>query len=256
MSNFNLDFKNKVCYVTGAAAGIGRATALAFAKNGAKVACVDINEKGLSDTVAQIRANGSEAISITCNTSDAKQISQSLAKTIETFGSLNIAFNNAGIEGIPGNTANCTEENWDKVLDINLKGVWLCMKYQIPLMQKHGGGSIVNCASIAGLVGFQNSPAYVASKHGMIGLTKTAALEFARENIRINAVCPGVIQTEMIDRFVQGNKNLLDQLSAGEPIGRIGTPDEIASAVLWLSSTGASFVTGHALTVDGGWVAQ
>ena len=175
---------------------------------------------------------------------------------VQEFGGLHVAFNNAGVEGDQAPTAECTSQNWDQVIGVNLKGVWLCMKYELPAMMAAGGGSIVNCSSIAGLVGFPNIPAYAASKHGVIGLTKTAALEYATRNIRVNAVCPGVIQTPMIDRFVRDDEAARAGLAAGEPMERLGTPEEIASAVLWLASPGASFTTGHALAVDGGWVAR
>jgi NAD(P)-dependent dehydrogenase (short-subunit alcohol dehydrogenase family) len=179
-----------------------------------------------------------------------------IARTIAVYGRIDAAFNNAGIEGQTAPTAECTEENWDRVLSVNLKGVWLCMKAEIPHMLNQGGGAIVNCASNAGLVGFAGSPAYVASKHGIVGLTKTAALDYAKRGIRVNAVCPGVIRTPMIERFTGGDQSAEAALSAGEPIGRLGTPEEIADALLWLSSPGASFVTGQAIAVDGGWIAQ
>jgi NAD(P)-dependent dehydrogenase (short-subunit alcohol dehydrogenase family) len=172
------------------------------------------------------------------------------------WGRIDFAFNNAGIEGTQALTPECSAENWDRVIDVNLRGVWLCLKYQIPEMLKQGRGSIVNCSSIAGLIGFPGIPAYVASKHGVIGLTKTAALEFAKKNIRVNAICPGVIQTPMIDRFVHGEAKIQKQFIDGEPVGRIGTPEEIAAAALWLCSESSSFVTGHSLIVDGGWLAQ
>ena len=177
-------------------------------------------------------------------------------KTIATYGRLDYAFNNAGIEGTSAPVQDCTEENWDKTIGVNLKGVWLCMKYEIPEMLKQGKGVIINTASVAGLVGFQGLPAYVASKHGIIGLTKTAALECAQLGIRVNAVCPGVIQTSMIDRLTGNKKEAIEQFTGLEPVGRFGQPEEIANAVIWLCSDEASFVTGVAMPVDGGFVAQ
>lgn len=248
------NFKNKVAIVTGGSYGIGRATAIAFSKKGAKVVIADwIEDK---ETLNQIKANGADALFIKCDVSKAEDVHQMVKKTIETFGQLDYAFNNAGIEGIRGSTMDCSEENWDKTLAINLKGVWLCMKYELPELLKQGKGSIVNCASIAGMIGYPDLPAYVASKHGIIGLTKTAALEFAKSNIRINAVCPGVIKTAMIDRLTGNKKEAEDQYASMEPVGRLGTPEEVANAVLWLCSDEASFVTGHAMAVDGGWLAQ
>jgi NAD(P)-dependent dehydrogenase (short-subunit alcohol dehydrogenase family) len=248
--------KDRVAFVTGASSGIGRATALAFAGQGAKVACVDVLEKSGVETCEAINRAGGQAIFIRCDVSKSADVKQAVDKTIDTFGRIDFAFNNAGIEGSQAATPDCTEENWDRVININLKGVWLCMKYQIPRMLAQGSGVIVNCSSIAGMVGFQGIPAYTASKHGVLGLTKTAALEFAKTKLRVNAVCPGVIQTPMIDRFVHGEAQIRNQLTAGEPVGRVGEPDEVASAVLWLCDDSASFVTGHALAVDGGWTAQ
>lgn len=248
------NMKDKVAIVTGASFGIGRATALAFAKAGAKVAVVDVIED--EETVNLIREAGGEAIFIRCDVSNAADVERMVRTTVETFGGLDYAFNNAGIEGAGGPIHECTEENWDRTIGVNLKGIWLCMKYQIPHMRERGKGAIVNCASIAGLVGFPGLPAYVASKHGVIGLTKTAALENARAGIRVNAVCPGVIRTPMIDRFTGHRKEAEQQFENQEPIGRMGEPEEVASAVLWLCSDGASFVTGDALAVDGGWIAQ
>lgn len=256
MLNTGNSFKGKVAFITGASSGIGRATALAFAREGADVAIADILMDEGVQTAHAIEKMGRKVLLIKCDVSQGEEIRSAVNKTIETFGHLDCAFNNAGTEGKPGITAECTEENWDKVIQVNLKGVWLCMKHEIAQMLKQGGGSIVNCSSIAGLVGFQGSPAYVASKHGVIGLTKTAALEYAKTKIRVNAVCPGVIQTPMIDRFTHGDPQAQKQLADAEPMGRVGRPEEIAEAVLWLSSGGASYVTGHAMAIDGGWVAQ
>ena len=248
------EFKNKVIIVTGGSFGIGRATAVSFAKRGAKVAVVDwIEDK---ETVKLVKKTGSEAIFIKCDVSKTADVKNMVKKTVAKFGRLDYAFNNAGIEGMNGQTPDCTEENWDKTIGINLKGVWLCMKYEIPQMLKTGHGVIINCASIAGLVGFPGLPAYVASKHGVAGLTKTTALEFVKKGIRVNAVCPGVIKTPMIDR-VTGKKKEVEQAYANmEPIGRMGDPEEVAEAVAWLCSDAASFVTGISMPVDGGWVAQ
>lgn len=246
----------KVAFVTGGSSGIGKATALQFAKRGDAVAVVDVNSKQASDTLKLIKDANGTAFFIECDVSKDDQVQAAIKQTLKQYGRLDYAFNNAGIEGAQAVTADCSLENWDRVININLKGVWLCMKYQIPEMLKQGGGAIVNCASIAGLVGFPGIPAYTASKHGVIGLTKCAALEYAKQNIRINAVCPGVIQTPMIDRFAHGEAQIRNQLAAGEPVGRMGKPDEIASTVLFLCSEDSTFVTGHPMVVDGGWVAQ
>jgi NAD(P)-dependent dehydrogenase (short-subunit alcohol dehydrogenase family) len=247
-------FKDKVAIVTGGASGIGRATAFAFAKKGAKVAVVDWKEN--DEMVDLIKELGSEAIFIKCDVSKTAEVQAMVAKTIAAFGRLDYTFNNAGIEGTQANTTDCSEENWDKTISVNLKGIWLCMKYEIPEMLKQGKGVIVNCASVAGLIGFAGLPAYVASKHGVVGLTKTTALEYAKLGIRVNVVCPGVIQTPMIDRLTGKTKESIEQFTGLEPMGRFGLPEEIANAVVWMCSDEASFVTGHAMTVDGGFVAQ
>ncbi len=208
------------------------------------------------ETVQRIRDAGGKAIFVKTDVSKAAEVMALVDNAVSTYGRLDCAFNNAGIEGITAPTADCTEENWDRVIDINLKGVWLCMKYEIPEMLKRSGGAIVNTASVAGLVGFQGSPAYCASKGGVIQLTKTTALEYATKGIRINAVCPGVIRTPMVERVTGGKPELEVQFTALEPVGRMGAPGEVAEAVLWLCSDAASFVTGHPLVVDGGFVAQ
>lgn len=247
-------FKNKVAIVTGGSFGIGKATAIAFAKKGAKVVIADLVED--AEAVNAIKALGGELNFIKCDVSKAEDVKAMIEKTIATFGRLDYAFNNAGIEGSNGTTQECTEENWDKTIAVNLKGIWLCMKYEIPEILKQGKGVIINCASVAGLIGFPGLPAYVASKHGVIGLTKTSALECAKLGIRVNAVCPGAIKTPMIDRITGNKKEVEEQFTGLEPIGRLGQPEEVANAVLWLCSDEASFVTGHAMAVDGGWVAQ
>jgi len=247
-------FKDKIALVTGASSGIGKATALAFAKKGTKVVIADLTED--PETIDLIENLGGEAIFVKCDVSKNSDVKALIEKAIATFGGLDFAFNNAGIEGTPAPVQDCSEENWDKTIGVNLKGIWLCMKYEIPLMLKKGNGVIVNCSSVAGLVGFQGLPAYVASKHGVIGLTKTAALECAKLGIRVNAVCPGVIKTPMMDRLTADKKEVEDQFARLEPIGRFGLPEEIANAVVWLCSDEASFVTGLTMPVDGGFVAQ
>jgi len=248
--------QDKVAIVTGGSAGIGRATALAFARNGRKVAVADIDEEAGQETVQLIQDEGHEAFFIKTDVAKSDQVKRMVEKTVEKYGRLDCAFNNAGIEGEQAATAESSLENWQRVIDINLNGVFYSMKYEIPEMLKTGGGSIVNMASVAGRVGFVNIPAYTASKHAVNGLTKTAALEYAQQNIRVNAVCPGIIKTKMIDRFTGGTEEGMEQMKSMEPIGRMGEPEEVADAVMFLCSKKASFVTGHPLVVDGGFVAQ
>lgn len=247
-------FKDKVALVTGASFGIGRAAAIAFAKRGAKVVLVDWMED--YETYNAIKDLGGEVVFYECDISKSSEVEATHAKTIEHFGRLDYAYNNAGIEGATAKTQDYTDENWDKVIDVNLKGVFLCMKHQIPQMLKNGKGVIVNCASIAGIIGFEGLPAYVASKHGIIGLTKTAALENAKSGIRVNVVCPGVIKTPMVSRSTGDKKELIEQYEKLEPMGRLGNPEEVAEAVIWLCSDQASFITGHSMMVDGGWTAK
>lgn len=249
-------FNGKSAIITGAASGIGAATAEAFARAGASVMLADVQEKSLREVAARIAKAGGKAAVCVADMSREDDIKRMVAEMVKAFGRLDCAFNNAGIEGAQGPTHECTNANWERVIAINLTGVWRCMKHEIPAMLAGGGGAIVNCASIAGLAGFTGIPAYVASKHGVVGLTKGAALEYARQNIRVNAVCPGVIQTPMIDRFVPPGSAARTALLEGEPVGRAGTPDEIASAVLWLCSPENSFTTGQAVAVDGGWMAR
>jgi NAD(P)-dependent dehydrogenase (short-subunit alcohol dehydrogenase family) len=248
-------FADRVTLVTGAASGIGAATAAAFAREGARVVIADLRQDAGEAIAAQLREGGADVRFVLCDTSREQDVRAAIAFAIDTFGALHVAFNNAGIEGAQAPTAECTNENFDRVLSVNLRGVWLCLKYEIPAMLAAGGGAIVNCASIAGVVGFPNIPAYVAAKHGVVGLTRAAALEYAERGIRVNAVCPGVIHTPMIDRFAH-DAAAQAGLAAGAPMARMGAPEEIANAVLWLASDGASFTTGHALVVDGGWTAR
>lgn len=246
----------KVALVTGASSGIGRASALAFAREGAKVVVADVSIDGGQETVRLITSNGSEAIFVKADVSQTAEVEALVRKTVVTYGRLDCAHNNAGVEGALVTTAEYTEAEWDRVISINLKGAWLCLKYEIAQMLAQGGGSIVNTASGLGVVGLAMYPAYVASKHGVIGLTKTAALEYAKSGIRVNALCPGVIQTPMIDRVLTRHPQLAELLTATEPVGRLGKPEEIAEAAVWLCSDAASFVTGHAMAVDGGYLAQ
>lgn len=250
------EFKSKVILVTGGASGIGKATALAFASAGARVVVADIDAREGEATVARIRERKGEALFVRTDVSQSEQVTALVGSTIAAFGRIDCAFNNAGTEGVMASTIECTEENWDRILAVNLKSVWLCMKNELPHMLRQGSGSIVNCASIAGLVGFAAAPAYTASKHGVVGLTRAAALENAKLGVRVNAVCPGLIRTAMIERATGGKPEVEAQFLASQPIGRMGTPEEVASAVLWLCSEGASLMTGQAIAVDGGWVAQ
>jgi NAD(P)-dependent dehydrogenase (short-subunit alcohol dehydrogenase family) len=248
--------RGKTALVTGAASGIGRATALAFAREGARVVVSDRDGRGGEETVALIHNAEGDAVFVRADVSVNADVEALIARAVDAYGGLDYAFNNAGIEGSMASTAACTEADWDRIMAVNLKGTWLCMKHEIPRMVDRNGGVIVNCSSIAGLVGFATAPAYTASKHGVIGLTRAAAIEQAKTGVRINAVCPGVIQTPMIDRAIGDDPAKRSAYRALEPVGRFGTPEEVASAVLWLCSDGASFVTGVALPVDGGWVAQ
>jgi NAD(P)-dependent dehydrogenase (short-subunit alcohol dehydrogenase family) len=248
--------QGKVAIVTGASAGIGRATALAFARVGAQLSLSDVDVDRGEKLVAELGEIGTEACFTRTDVADPASVAAMVDATIQRFGRLDYAFNNAGVEGTPAPTGDCTTENWNRTIGINLTGVFLCMRAEIPPMLESGGGAIVNNSSVAGLVGFPGIPAYTASKHGVLGLTKTTALEYAQQGIRVNAVCPGVIDTEMITRFTHDDPEQRAQLLTTEPIGRIGGPSEIADAVVWLCSDQSSFVTGHALAVDGGFVAR
>jgi len=252
MPDQNGDLARKVAFVTGAASGIGRITAVAFAQRGASVGVADIDQQRNHETASMITEVGGQAIAVRCDVTRGEDVQAALHQTVEAFGRLDYAFNNAGAEQQPKPTAEITEEEWDRIITINLRSVFLCLKYEIPLLLQHGGGAIVNTSSGAGVKVFGRGAAYAAAKHGVIGLTKDAALDYAGSNIRINAICPGIINTEMMDRFTEGTDEGRDRVIAQEPIGRMGRPEEIAAAVVWLCSDAASFVTGHALVADGG----
>jgi len=246
--------QNKVAIVTGASSGIGRAIALAFAREGVKVVVGDVARDGGEETVRLIKEQGGEAIFVPCDVSQSAQVEALVKRAVETFGRLDFACNNAGIGGEAAQTADYSVDGWNKVIAVNLSGVFYGMKYQIPEMLKQGGGVIVNMASILGWVGFATAPAYVAAKHGVIGLTKTAAIEYAKQGIRAVTVCPAFIHTPMVDDGMPSD--VLEQLASAHPVGRLGTPEEVAELVVFLCSDSASFITGSPFLVDGGYVAQ
>jgi NAD(P)-dependent dehydrogenase (short-subunit alcohol dehydrogenase family) len=249
-------FDGKVALITGGASGIGRATALAFAREGARVVVADIDVAGGDETVQMIKRNNADAIFVKTDVSKAADAEAMVKKAVEVYGRLDFAHNNAGIDGDFVTIVKGSEENFDRVIAVNLKSVWLGMKYEIPQIRKSGGGAIVNTASVAALVAYRTMGVYVASKHGVLGLTKTAALECSRIGIRVNAVCPGAIRTPMIDAFINNDPDTEAHMNALQPIGRMGRPEEVANAVVWLCSDAASFITGAALTIDGGITAQ
>ena len=249
----NTSFQNSVAFVTGAAGGIGFATAQAFAEAGAAVAITDINEAAAKTAADALNKAGHQALGMRCDVSDEAQVAAAIEQTVSTFGRLDAAYNNAGVQNVAVEAADTTREDFDRVISINLRGVWSCMKFELRQMLKQGSGAIVNCSSIGGLVAGPKRGTYQASKHGVLGLTKSAALDYAARGIRINAVCPGIIHTSMLDKMMATQADALNAMLKDVPIGRLGRPEEIASAVLWLCSSAASFIIGHALVVDGGY---
>ena len=245
--------EKRVALVTGASSGIGKETALTFARKGYETAICDLKED-IFELEDQMRADGFKVLAVPCDISVAEDVKSMIDQIVDHFGQLDVACNNAGIEGSSALTADYTIDEWDRIMNVNLRGQWLCMKYEIPQMLKNGG-SIINMSSILGQVAFEQAPGYVAAKHGLIGLTKAAALDYASQGIRINAVCPGFIETPMLDRAgITTDPDTKKTIISLHPIGRLGKVEEIASAVVWLASEEASFITGHSLLVDGGYV--
>ena len=249
----NLSFENKVALVTGAGSGIGLATAKGFAEAGASVVLADYHEESVHAAAEDLVAAGHKALAIRCDVADERQVAAMVKQTVSALGRLDAAFNNAGVQSPIAETADASSEEFDRVNAVNLRGVWTCMKYELLQMREQGSGAIVNTSSLGGLVGIAGRGVYHASKHGVLGLTKSAALEYASRGIRINAVCPGIIETPMVAGMLASEPDAMKELMKEQPIGRLGRPEEIAAAVLWLCSPGASFVIGHALVVDGGY---
>lgn len=251
----NITFENQVALVTGAASGIGFATAKAFAQSGAAVALADISEERVRVAAAELSAAGYNVIGIQCDVANENAVEAMVRETVSTFGRSDAAFNNAGIQNVLAETADATFEDFDRVMSVNLRGLWACMKFELQHMRQQGSGSIVNCSSLGGLLGGAQRSTYHGAKHGVLGVSKSAALEYAARNIRVNAVCPGLIWTPMADQMVAGGqKEALEGMLKMIPMGRYGRAEEIADAVLWLSSSSASYVVGQSISVDGGFV--
>jgi NAD(P)-dependent dehydrogenase (short-subunit alcohol dehydrogenase family) len=251
----NISFENKVALITGAGSGLGLATAKAFAESGAAVVLADWNEQSARTAADELIAQGLKALAVACDVSDDAQVEAMIEKAVATFGRLDAAFNNAGVQNVLAETADTTRNDYDRVMDINLRGVWNCMKFELQQMRKQGSGAVVNCSSLGGLVGGAERGIYHASKHGVLGFTKSAALEYAARGIRVNAVCPGLIWTPMVDQMVaEGQGKAMKAMEKSVPMGRVGRPEEIATAVLWLCSEAASYVTGQSISVDGGYI--
>ncbi len=254
--NPTYDFENKVALVTGAASGMGLATARAFAEAGAAVVLADLDKDAVQAAAEELTSAGHRAIGVACDVADESQAAAMVQHAVTTFGRLDMAFNNAGIQVPPSDAADESAEDFDRVNAVNLRGVWASMKHELRQMREQGSGAIVNCSSLGGLVGLPQRAAYHASKHGVIGLTKSVAVEYAPKGVRVNAVCPGVIDTPMVADMLEGQAEAMAEIMKEQPIGRLGRADEIAAAVLWLCSPGAGFVVGVALAVDGGFTAH
>jgi NAD(P)-dependent dehydrogenase (short-subunit alcohol dehydrogenase family) len=251
----NISFENKVALVTGAASGLGLATAKAFAEAGASVVLADWHEEAAQSAAKELVNKGHKTLAVRCDVSDDAQVEAMVKQTVATFGRLDAAYNNAGVQNVLAETADTTQEDYDRVMGINLRGVWSCMKFELQQMRKQGSGTIVNCSSLGGLVGGAERGIYHAAKHGVLGFTKSAALEYAARGIRINAICPGLIWTPMADQMVAGGQGeILEAMKKSVPMGRYGRAEEIADVVLWLSSDAASYVTGQSISVDGGFI--
>jgi NAD(P)-dependent dehydrogenase (short-subunit alcohol dehydrogenase family) len=251
----NISFENKVALVTGAASGLGLTTAKAFAEAGASVVLADWHEEAAQSAAKELANKGHKTLAVRCDVSDDAQVEAMVKQTVATFGRLDAAYNNAGVQNVLAETADTTQEDYDRVMGINLRGVWSCMKFELQQMRKQGSGTIVNCSSLGGLVGGAERGIYHAAKHGVLGFTKSAALEYAARGIRINAICPGLIWTPMADQMVAGGQGeILEAMKKSVPMGRYGRAEEIADVVLWLSSDAASYVTGQSISVDGGFI--
>jgi NAD(P)-dependent dehydrogenase (short-subunit alcohol dehydrogenase family) len=251
----NISLDGKIALVTGAASGLGLATAKVFAESGASVVLADRNKNAVRAAADKLAAQGHKVLAIDCDVADDAQVEAMVEQTVAAFGRLDAAYNNAGVQNILAETADTTPEDYDRVMGINLGGVWRCMKFELQQMRKQGSGAIVNCSSLGGLVGGAERGIYHAAKHGVIGFTKSAALEYAARGIRVNAVCPGLIQTPMSDQMIaDGQGDALKAIEKSVPMGRVGRPEEIAHAVLWLCSEAASYVTGQSISVDGGFI--
>ena len=254
--NVSYDFSGRVALVTGASAGMGLAATRAFAGAGAAVVISDIDEAALNTLADELEAAGHKVMPVVCDVADDDQVAALVERAVETFGKLDMAYNNAGVQPIPAEMADQSLEDYERVMGINLRGVWSCMRHELAQMRRQGSGAIVNCSSVGGLVGGRALGSYYGSKHGVIGLTKTAAMDYADQGIRINAVCPGAISTPMVAKMLEEQKEAMDEFLKLQAIGRLGTTDEVAQAVLWLCSDGASFVTGTTLAVDGCFTAN